>query len=76
MSDQPAGDCQRCGHDFMPHPMIATTEGDPTHGGIILCQVLGCTCLGTWALGRQLRESVRLPTDVELIELREFAQGA
>lgn len=52
-----ADTCERCGHPFDPHAIVACTvlpdgsiePGDPMSGGVILCPEPGCLCMMTWA---------------------------
>jgi len=68
-------ECERCSHPFDPHLVIATGE-TPFDGGIIICNVKGCQCYGTWdvpQLGGR-REDIDEPDRAELEEMRERMQ--
>lgn len=62
--------------------MVATTfteteAGKTPQGGVMLCHLKGCECFATWAvpqLGGD-RESLVLPDERELAEMREALQG-
>jgi hypothetical protein len=69
-------DCERCGHEWDPHLVVATT-GDPLEGGVIICHVGGCQCFGTWGLPQLgvTREDVVVPDRAEIELMRERFQG-
>lgn len=68
--------CAQCGHPSGPHAVVATT-GDPKEGGVMLCPVKGCMCYATWALPQLggSRDTVRVPDERELAEIRRMVQG-
>ena len=48
---KPGEPCGNCGHDFDDgHPWIPGDQTLPERGGIYLCSVMGCDCLGTWSV--------------------------
>lgn len=68
-------DCERCGHPFDPHRMIAT-GATPDQGGIMICNRKGCECFSTWSvpqLGSE-REDVYVPPAIDIEALREQLQ--
>ncbi len=74
MTWQTRGDgihCVQCRHLMDPHVMYRT--GDTAQdGGIILCPVKDCQCLGTWGVG-DTQPPVMPHADV-IAQLRELAQ--
>lgn len=67
--------CSRCSHLFDPHLMV-TTGSSPTEGGVMLCNVKGCLCYATWSAPQlgSTRETIRVPDDDELADLRRRLQ--
>jgi hypothetical protein len=62
--------CEKCGHLFGPHQVIALT-GNPLEGGIILCP--DCGCLGTWAVGDNQPPELPAPEIIE--QIRQQIRG-
>lgn len=71
--------CDQCGHPRDPHKVVTTSlDADPLKGGVMLCHVEGCLCYATWALPQLggSRDTVRVPDERELAEIRRMVQGA
>lgn len=67
-------DCTQCGHPFGPHLFVVTGDG-PLRGGVVLCNLQGCDCIGTWSAGGGTRDQVRMPDDEELAAIRAQVQS-
>jgi hypothetical protein len=63
--------CDLCGHDWNPHVLVATMYS-AEHGGLILCDQLGCDCESTWSI--EGREGPYIPSPDEVQDLRLLVQ--
>lgn len=70
---EPGDVCDRCGHPFDPHVLVATMF-DPKYGGLIFCDQLGCMCETTWSLEDGDMPYYPAPDEVE--KLRAVVQKA
>jgi hypothetical protein len=61
-----------CPHPMDPHAMIPT-DGDPMHGGIMLCPEPGCECFSTWSGGGSTRPVI-VPDPDYIADLRKGLQ--
>lgn len=65
------GECEKCGHAYGPHVLVATMNL-PELGGLVFCNILGCRCQSTWSVEGQPMPWVPPDEDIEL--LRHLAQ--
>lgn len=65
-------DCERCGHPWNPHVLVATLYS-PQHGGLIFCDQPGCMCQTTWSVDGH--EGPYIPPPEEVEDLRLLAQS-
>jgi hypothetical protein len=74
----PSDPCDRCGHEFNPHILMAVVFGpigeveDVPLGGHMFCQEPDCMCYMTWGLeagivGYEVRDKIGPPPTPELI---------